>query len=93
MESTTLNVRIDVNDKKNFEKFCNSVGMNVSTAVNVFIKTVIREQKMPFDIKSSSYDDIVCKRIREAEEEMKNTSKRYSLDEVMEGLTKIIENK
>lgn len=93
MESTTLNVRIDVNDKKNFEKFCNSVGMNVSTAVNVFIKTVIREQKMPFDIKSSSYDDMVYKRIREAEEEMKNTSKRYSLDEVMEGLTKIIENK
>ena len=28
MESLTLNVRVDVSDKKNFEQFCNSVGMN-----------------------------------------------------------------
>ena len=42
MESLTLNVRVDETDKKGFEKFCSSVGMNVSTAVNMFIKTVLR---------------------------------------------------
>lgn len=28
MEFLTLNVRVDANDKKYFEQFCNSVGMN-----------------------------------------------------------------
>ncbi len=28
METLNLNVRVDANDKKNFEKFCDNVGMN-----------------------------------------------------------------
>ena len=43
MESLNLNVRVDANDKKEFEKFCSRVGMNVSVAVNLFIKAVLRE--------------------------------------------------
>jgi len=58
MESLTLNVRVDANDKKSFEQFCNSVGMNVSTAVNMFIKAVLREQKLPFEV-LKSMDDIL----------------------------------
>ena len=40
MESLNLNVRVDANDKKRFEQFCSNVGMNVSTAINMFIKAV-----------------------------------------------------
>ena len=47
METLNLSVRVDANDKKNFEQFCNNVGMNVSTAINMFIKAVLREQKLP----------------------------------------------
>ena len=50
MESLTLNVKALSNDKKQFEKFCSSVGMNVSTAINMFIKKVLKEQKIPFEI-------------------------------------------
>jgi len=56
MESLTLNVRVDANDKKEFEQFCNDVGMNISTAINMFIKAVLREQKLPFEVKSNSLD-------------------------------------
>lgn len=38
METSTLNVQADANDKKNFEQFCDNVGMNVSTAINMFMK-------------------------------------------------------
>ena len=31
--------------------FCNETGMNVSVAINMFIKSVLREQKIPFEIK------------------------------------------
>ena len=33
-------------DKKNFEHFSNSVGMNVSTAMGLFIKAILYEQKL-----------------------------------------------
>ena len=58
MESLTLNVRVDANDKKCFEQFCSNVGMNVSTAINMFIKAVIREQKLPFEIKLD--EEYIC---------------------------------
>lgn len=90
MESLTLNVRVDANDKKSFEQFCNSVGMNVSTAVNMFIKAVLREQKIPFEIKTNTFDEKIYEKLKEAEKEMKNTSKRYSKEEILDSIDNII---
>lgn len=92
MESLTLNVRVDANDKKNFEQFCNSVGMNVSTAVNMFIKAVLREQKLPFEVKSDTYNKIIDEKLKEAELEMNNTSKRYTIKDIEESMNRIIDN-
>ncbi len=90
MESLNLNVRVDANDKKGFEQFCNSVGMNVSTAINMFIKAVLREQKLPFEVKANTFDETVYEKLKEAELEMSNTSKRYSKEEVLESMNNII---
>ena len=90
MESLNLNVRIDANDKKEFEQFCNSVGMNVSTAVNMFIKAVLREQRLPFEIRSNTFDETVCEKLKEAESEMSNSSQRYSKEEVLKSMNDII---
>ena len=87
---TNLNVRVDANDKKNFEKFCDNVGMNVSTAINMFIKAVLREQKLPFEVCSKTFDDVVSEKLQEAELEMNNTSKRYSKEEIIDSINKII---
>ena len=91
METLTLNVRVDANDKKSFEQFCSSVGMNVSTAVNMFIKAVLREQKLPFEVKSNTFDDFVYEKLKEAELEMDNKSKRYSIDDVKTSMNNIID--
>ena len=91
MESLTLNVRVDANDKKSFEQFCNSVGMNVSTAVNLFIKAVLREQKLPFEIRSESFDGMIYQKLKEAEHEMANSNmKRYSKEEIIKSMNDII---
>ena len=55
MAQANLSVRIDENDKKSFEAFCNETGMNVSVAINMFIKTVLREHRLPFEIKSDPF--------------------------------------
>lgn len=90
MESLTLNVRVDANDKKCFEQFCNSVGMNVSTAVNMFIKAVLREQKLPFEVKSNVIDETIYNKLKEAEIEMNNTESRYTIDEIADSMNQII---
>ena len=50
MAQTTLSVRLDSADKKRFEEFCSETGMNVSVAINMFIKAVLRESRIPFSI-------------------------------------------
>ncbi len=50
MKYTNLSARVEVNDKRKFEKFCENTGMNVSVAVNLFIKKVLRENSLPFTI-------------------------------------------
>ena len=91
METSTLNVQADANDKKNFEQFCDNVGMNVSTAINMFMKAVLREQKSPFEVRSNFFDDLVYEKLQEAELEMSNTSKRYSKEKILESMNKMIE--
>ena len=90
MESLNLNVRIDANDKKGFEQFCSSVGINVSTAINMFIKAVLREQKLPFEIRSNTFNETVYEKLKEAELEMSNSSQRYSKEEVLNSMNDII---
>lgn len=90
METLNLNVRVDANDKKNFEQFCAGVGMNVSTAVNMFIKAVLREQKLPFEVKLNKMEEFVYEKLNEAETEIINNSKRYSKEEVLNSLDNII---
>ena len=90
MESLNLNVRVDANDKKEFEKFCSRVGMNVSVAVNLFIKAVLREQRLPFEIKTNTYEENTYQKLKEAEEEMDSNPKRYKEEEVLKGIDDII---
>ncbi|WP_288272513.1 type II toxin-antitoxin system RelB/DinJ family antitoxin [uncultured Megasphaera sp.] len=49
-----ISFRIDSDLKDEFEKFCDSVGISMTTAVHLFIKTTVREQRIPFEIKASS---------------------------------------
>lgn len=90
MESLTLNVRVDSKDKKDFEKFCNNVGMNVSTAINLFIKAVLREQKIPFEVKDTTFDNYIYEKLIEAEKEMKQNNKTYTIEELEEGFNKVL---
>lgn len=50
MSQATLTARVDANDKANFDAFCSNVGLNTSTAINLFVKAVLRENRIPFEI-------------------------------------------
>ncbi len=46
----TITVNVDSADKDIFNSICAKMGMNISTAVNIFIKTVNRTKKIPFEV-------------------------------------------
>ena len=50
---TTISAKIDSNDKSSFERICESMGINISSAINAFVKATIRENGMPFALKAS----------------------------------------
>ena len=52
MALATLTARVDENDKTSFDTFCSNVGLNTSTAINLFVKAVLRENRIPFEIHS-----------------------------------------
>ena len=60
MSLATITARIDSNDKAIFDDFCSSVGLTTSATINLFVKTVIRERRIPFEIKQEDpfYDSV-----------------------------------
>jgi DNA-damage-inducible protein J len=55
MAMTSINVRVDARDKQLFDNFCAAVGMNMSTAINMFMKATLREQKIPFELAADPF--------------------------------------
>ena len=51
MALSTLTSRVDEEDKAMFISFCDSVGLTSSAAINLFVKAVNREHRIPFEIK------------------------------------------
>lgn len=49
-DTATLNVRMDAATKDAFTAFCEDVGMSASSLMNVFAKTVVRNQEIPFAV-------------------------------------------
>lgn len=50
MAQATITARVDAQDKAAFDRFCSNVGINTSTAINMYVKAVLRENRIPFEI-------------------------------------------
>ena len=51
MSTTNLNIRTDKDVKEKAEKIFNELGLNMTSAVNIFLRTAIRERGIPFETK------------------------------------------
>ncbi|MCM1132950.1 MAG: type II toxin-antitoxin system RelB/DinJ family antitoxin [Ruminococcus flavefaciens] len=50
-----INFRIDEDTKESAEKFFSEIGMSMSTAITIFLRTVCREQRIPFEITTDPF--------------------------------------
>lgn len=79
MESTNLNIRTDKEVKLAAEKIFEELGLNMTTAVNMFLRQVIRENRIPFELKLSKPNDTTLETIEEGRKiAYDKTAKGYS---------------
>jgi len=89
MANTNINIRMDADLKKQFEAFCNDMGMTMTTAFNIFARKVVREYRIPFEIGGESPNAETIEAILEVEKMKADPSigKTYSdVDQMMEDL-------
>lgn len=51
MALATITARVEDYNKEAFDEFCTSVGLTVSAALNLYICAVVRERRIPFEIR------------------------------------------
>ena len=78
-----VNIRIEDDLKEKAEGLLDELGLNMSTAFNIFIKQLVREGGMPFDITTNvnSYYKELYKDFAESEKDIAN-GRVFSLDEM-----------
>ncbi|WP_317368428.1 type II toxin-antitoxin system RelB/DinJ family antitoxin [uncultured Tyzzerella sp.] len=76
MAQTNINIRMDENLKKQFELFCNELGLTMTTAFNIFAKTVVIQQKIPFELSLNTNNIETLEAIEEVKQLKNNPNKK-----------------
>jgi len=65
METTNLNIRTNKEVKLAAEKIFEELGLNMTTAINIFLRQTIRENGIPFDLKLNIPNNITISALEE----------------------------
>jgi DNA-damage-inducible protein J len=70
MESNTVNlsIRMDKELKEQAESLFSALGMNMTTALNIFLRQAVRQRKIPFEISLNIPNIATLEAIKEAED-------------------------
>ncbi len=86
MSATTMTVRVDKEVKDNAKMIFAELGIDLSTAVNIFLKQSIREHGIPFRLKLDIPNEETKRTIRESEKGVGMSKKFSSTEELFEDL-------
>ncbi|MCM1298990.1 MAG: type II toxin-antitoxin system RelB/DinJ family antitoxin [Firmicutes bacterium] len=80
MAKVSTNISLDAEDKARAQEFLSLVGLDLSTAVGMFIKQMLREGRIPFEIRAETPNAETIEAMQEVEEFEKHPEKykRYS---------------
>lgn len=75
MSKSNLTISMDKNDKEKFINLVDELGLNVSTAINMFVKQSIRENALPLNLKINNIEKISEDIMNEYDEAYRELSK------------------
>ena len=91
MSNVTYCLRLDEDLKNKFEKTCESMGISMSAALNMFVTAVVNEQRIPFEVRARLYDS--DENWRSLERAREKVCKKYpdgmTLDEINEIIAEV----
>lgn len=89
MTNANISIRIDAETKERANELFNKLGLTMTTAVNIFLKTAIRENGIPFELKlEKEPNETTLEAMREADRIARNENvKGYdNIEELREAL-------
>ena len=63
--NATIAIRTDKKVKEQAQKLCSDLGMDLSTAINMFLRQVIIYQGIPFSIRKEEFNEETLEAIKE----------------------------
>ncbi len=81
MATTNLNIRTNKEIKDKADSICSELGMNMTTAVNMFLRAMVRENGIPFELKLDRPNEATIAAIEEG--------RKIALDSNVEGYNNI----
>ena len=78
--TTNISIRMDVELKNQAEELFSELGMNLTTAFNIFVRQSIREGRIPFDISLNRPNKETIEAMKEAERLAKDPSAKTFTD-------------
>lgn len=91
MTTANINVRVDANLKKKADSLFNDLGLNMSSAITMFLKSAVRYDGIPFEIRRNAFNAENCKTLAEYNE-MKAHPEKYKRYHSFSDLVKDIDN-
>lgn len=76
MGQTNVNIRMDEGLKQEFDWLCTELGLSMTTAFNVFARTVVRRRGIPFEIALDSPNEETISAIKEVQQMKQNPNKK-----------------
>lgn len=55
MTAVPITMRADADVKLRFEQICDEIGLSVNAALNIFVKRVVRDRKIPFELSADPF--------------------------------------
>ena len=79
MATTNMSIRMDTELKKQAETMLASMGLNMTTAMNIFLHQVVRQGKIPFEIATDIPNAETLAAMREMDDMLsgKTEAKKY----------------
>lgn len=57
--TSAINIQIDSETKRKATDILNDLGLSMSTAINMFLRQVIKKDGLPFEVNNNSNDDLL----------------------------------
>lgn len=73
-----MTFRVDDSLKKDFDRLCDEFGLTNTAALTIFMKAVVRERRIPFELRAGKLDEIT-ERGRRAFWELREEAKTNGL--------------